>query len=129
MSDTAKPPIGSIGWCDLTVPKADKVRDFYREVVGWTATEIDMGGYSDYVMNHPTDGTPATGVCWARGVNADLPAVWLVYFIVASLDASLAQVRARGGSVLRAPTSSGGGMVAVVKDPAGAVCALYEAGA
>ena len=87
-----------------------------------------MGGYSDYVMNHPADGTAATGICWARGVNADLPPVWLVYFIVASLDASLAHVRARGGSVIREKTASGGGMVAVVRDPAGAVCALYEAG-
>jgi predicted enzyme related to lactoylglutathione lyase len=128
VSDVPKPPVGSIGWCDLTVPEAGTVRDFYRDVVGWTATEIDMGGYSDFVMNHPGDGTPSTGVCWARGVNADLPPVWLVYFIVASLDASVAQVRARGGAVLRGPTSSGGGMVAVVRDPAGAVCALYESG-
>ena len=128
MSESAKPPVGSIGWCDLTVPDADTVRDFYRDVVGWTATGFDMGGYSDYVMNHPADGTAATGICWARGVNADLPPVWLVYFIVASLDASLTQVLARGGSVIREKTASGGGMVAVVRDPAGAVCALYESG-
>ena len=50
MSDVSNPPIGSIGWCDLTVPDADGVRDFYRGVVGWTATECDMGGYSDYVV-------------------------------------------------------------------------------
>jgi predicted enzyme related to lactoylglutathione lyase len=128
MSDSEKPPVGSIGWCDLTVEDADVVRDFYRGVVGWTSTDVDMGGYADYSMNQPADGTATTGVCWARGVNADLPPVWLVYFIVASLDASLAQVRARGGEVLRAPKSSGAGRLAVVRDPAGAVCALYEVG-
>ena len=128
MSDTFKPPIGSLGWCDLTVPGADAVRDFYRDVVGWTATDVDMGGYADYVMSQPGDGPPATGVCWARGVNAGLPPVWLVYFVVASLDKSLAEARKRGGTVLREPRSSGGGSYAVVKDPAGAVCALYEAG-
>ena len=46
MSDASKPPVGSIGWCDLTVPGADAVRDFYRDVVGWTSTDTDMGGYA-----------------------------------------------------------------------------------
>jgi predicted enzyme related to lactoylglutathione lyase len=127
MSETTKPPVGSIGWCDLTVPQADTVRDFYRGVVGWTATDVDMGGYADYCMNQPYNGTATTGVCWARGVNADLPPVWLVYFVVASIDESLARVRAQGGTVLRAPAAGGGGRMAVIKDPAGAICALYEA--
>lgn len=26
--------VGQIGWIDLTVPGAESVRDFYREVVG-----------------------------------------------------------------------------------------------
>lgn len=128
MSDAFKPPIGSIGWCDLTVPGADSVRDFYRDVVGWTVTDVDMGDYSDYVMSLPGEGAPSTGVCWARGANAGLPSVWLVYFVVASVDKSLAEVRKRGGAVLREPALSGGGRFAVVRDPAGAVCALYENG-
>jgi predicted enzyme related to lactoylglutathione lyase len=127
MNEPAKPPVGSIGWCDLTVPHADDVRDFYRDVVGWTSSDVDMGGYADYCMNQPFNGTATTGVCWARGVNADLPAVWLVYFVVASMDKSLAQVRAAGGTVLRVPAEGGGGRMAVIKDPAGAICALYEA--
>jgi predicted enzyme related to lactoylglutathione lyase len=45
---------------------------------------------------------------------------------VASLDKSLAEARKRGGTVLREPRSSGGGRFAVVRDPAGAVCALYQ---
>ena len=128
MSDSEKPPVGSIGWCDLTVENADRVRDFYRDVVGWTSTDVDMGGYVDYCMSQPFNGTATTGVCWARGANAGLPAAWLVYFVVASLAESLARVREGGGTVLRAPTSSGAGRFAVVSDPAGAVCALYESG-
>jgi len=124
MSDVSA-AIGSIGWCDLTVPKADAVRDFYRDVVGWTSADHDMGGYADYVMSRP-DGEGTSGICWARGVNEGLPPVWLVYFVVASLDESLARVRARGGSVLREPGPGGSGRFAVVRDPAGAVCALYQ---
>jgi len=35
MSEQQKPEIGSLGWFDLTVPDAEKVRDFYSKVIGW----------------------------------------------------------------------------------------------
>jgi len=126
MSDEFHPPVGSIGWCDLTVPKADTVRDFYRDAIGWTVSEVDMGGYADYCMNQPAAGSPAAGVCWQRGVNEGLPPVWLVYFVVASLADSLIKVREHGGSVLRESVPGGQGRYAVVKDPSGAICALFE---
>ena len=78
-------------------------------------------------MGQPAAGAATAGICWARGANAGLPPVWLVYFIVASLDTSLAEVRKRGGTVLREPRASGEGRFAVIRDPAGAVCALYQA--
>jgi len=126
MADPYAPPPGSIGWCDLTVPDADRARDFYRDVIGWAPEELDMGGYADYVMTQPGPGTPTAGICWARGANEGLPPVWLVYFTVASLGESLARVRSAGGEVLREPAGSAGGRYAVVRDPAGAVCALFE---
>jgi uncharacterized protein len=129
MSDQGKPAVGTIGWVDLTVPDADRVRDFYREVVGWQASEIDMGGYSDYCMNQPGSGQSVAGVCWARGANAGVPAQWIIYLIVADLTASLARCRELGGEVLSDPRSAGGGRFAVVRDPAGAVAALYQADA
>ena len=55
METEAKHP-GEIVWCDLTIPHAETVRDFYRAVIGWTVTELDMGEYSDYCMNTPHDG-------------------------------------------------------------------------
>ncbi|MGH9367705.1 MAG: VOC family protein, partial [Thermoanaerobaculia bacterium] len=79
MSEQRRQPIGSIGWVDLTVENADAVRDFYRDVTGWTISPVDMGGYSDYCMNEPASGKSVAGVCHARGVNADLPAQWLIY--------------------------------------------------
>jgi len=119
--------IGSIGWIDLTVPDADRARDFYRDVVGAEISEVDMGGYSDYCL-HPPGGDPVAGVCHARGVNADLPPVWLVYFVVADLDAAMERVRAGGGEVVRGPNGDAGSQrIAVVRDPAGALSALYEA--
>lgn len=122
------PEVGSIGWFDLTVENADEVREFYRRVVGWTETPLDMGGYSDHCMNQPGDGKTVAGICHARGANQGLPAQWLIYIIVADLDESLKQVEEQGGKVLRGARDQGGqGRYAVIQDPAGAVAALYQA--
>jgi predicted enzyme related to lactoylglutathione lyase len=121
-----KPSVGTIAWCDLTVPDADKVRDFYRDVVGWTADPVEMGGYSDYCMLPTGADAPVAGVCHARGVSADLPPVWLLYVIVADLAHSVARVESGGGTVLRPPAPLTGGSFAVIRDPAGAVLALYQ---
>jgi len=121
-----QPEIGSMVWIDLTVPDAGGVRDFYADVVGWKPSKVDMGGYSDYSMNTPGSGTTITGVCHARGVNQDMPPVWMPYFTVADLDASIARCAEHGGEVVVAPRELGEGRFCVVKDPAGAVAALYQ---
>lgn len=121
-----KPPIGSIGWIDLTVPNADEVRDFYAQVTGWKPEPLDMGGYSDYVMNAP-DGEGKAGVCHARGGNASMPPQWIIYIVVEDLDASLARCAEMGGKVIVPVRSMGEARYCVIQDPAGAVAALYQA--
>ena len=116
---------GSIGWHDLTVSDAPGVRDFYAGVVGWAVQPVDMGEYADFTMTAGDE--PVAGVCHARGKNTGIPAQWLMYVVVADLDAALASVRSLNGEVLSEPRSGGGGMFAVIRDPAGAVCGLYQA--
>ena len=43
-----KASVGSIMWTDLTVENAERIRDFYSAVVGWTTSGVDMGGYNDF---------------------------------------------------------------------------------
>ncbi len=121
------PPVGTIGWLDLTVKDAGRLRDFYAAVVGWKPRAIDMGGYSDWSMEKPDDAEPAAGICSARGRNAGLPAQWLAYVAVASLKRSLTAAKRRRGKVLFGPRELMGGSFAVIRDPAGAVLALFEA--
>jgi predicted enzyme related to lactoylglutathione lyase len=128
MPRKTKPKIGSITWMDLTVKPAVKVRDFYQAVAGWKSSNVDMGGYSDFCMNQPADGTTVAGVCHARGENANLPSQWLIYINVANLKLSLAACRRRGGKIVCPPREMGGGRMAVIRDPAGAVAALFEPG-
>jgi len=127
MSDTPDSGPGTIGWVDLTVADADQLREFYEEVVGWRSAPVDMGGYHDHAMCDPSSGAPRAGVCHARGVNAGLPPVWLVYVNVEDLDVSLDRCRAGGGAVVHGPRTMGAhGRFAVIRDPAGAWLALFE---
>lgn len=120
--------VGKAGWMDLTVEDAPAVRDFYAAVVGWEPQPVSMGDYSDFNMALPESGEPVAGVCHARGSNAGLPPVWLVYWVVADLEASVEACRQGGGEVVAGPRGMGGqGRYAVLRDPAGAPFALYEA--
>ena len=75
----------------------------------------------------PELGSPTAGVCHARGVNADLPAQWLVYITVADIEASLAKCVELGGKAIREVRDLGEhGRYCVIQDPAGAVAALVQ---
>ncbi len=125
MSDKLK--TGSIGWIDLTVPNAEEVRDFYSAVVGWKPENVSMGSYNDFNMTNPETGEPNAGVCHKKGVNSSLPSVWMAYFIVADITESIKNVKALGGKVLVEPKNMGDqGKIAVIEDPSGAICSLYE---
>jgi hypothetical protein len=129
MSETPRSDTGRILWVDLTVPEASRVRDFYAAVVGWLPSPVNMDGYDDYNMVPPAADQPAAGICHARGANAGLPPQWLVYVTVDDVDRAAAACREHGGEVIAAPRTMGGGRFCVIRDPAGAVCALYAEGA
>lgn len=121
-----KNEVGNVAWFDLTVKDADKVKDFYKSVIGWQENPVDMGGYQDYSMQTPDSLTDVAGICHARGPNEGLPAQWLLYFKVADLKASIMAVTQAGGSVLTPVKNlSATSHFAIIKDPAGAVCAIY----
>ncbi|HEX5625257.1 MAG TPA: VOC family protein [Saprospiraceae bacterium] len=122
-----KAAVGSFIWADLTVPDAERIRDFYSAVVGFEHVSLDMGGYSDYCMNSPDDGQTKAGICHALKGNKDLPPVWLIYFHVADLDDSLKTLKEMGGEILSGPRAYGpGARYAIIRDPAGACCALFQ---
>ena len=121
----SRPSYGSIGWVDLTAPDAPQLRDFYEKVAGWSPRPLSMGKYEDYTMNTES-GEAVAGICHARGSNANLPPVWLIYIVVENLDAALQHCRDGGGEVVSPIRMAGGSRFAVIKDPAGAHAALWE---
>lgn len=121
------PTPGTMAWLDLSVPDAAAARDFYAGVVGWTAEPAPMDGYEDWTMSG-ADGEAAAGICYARGENAGLPPVWIPYFAVTDLDAAVSAATGAGGTVVAGPQRDGGSGYAVLRDPAGATFAVFQAG-
>lgn len=124
--------MGRISWLSLSVPDAPAVRDFYRQVVGWSVQDFEMADGSaahvDYIMLGD-DGSPAAGICHARGENQGLPPVWLIRLPVGDLAETLRLVEEEGGEVIRvARTEEGEVTKAVVQDPVGAYLELAEHG-
>jgi len=125
MSDASE--VGKIGWIDISVDDATGIRDFYSKVDGWKSEDVSMGDYSDYSMAMPGSGDVVTGICHARGSNADVKGGWLVYITVADVQASAAACTANGGKVILEPRGLARGQFCGIEDPSGATAALYQA--
>ena len=110
----------------MTVDDASRVKDFYCSVVGWSSSEQDMGSYSDYNINLPNSTNPIAGICHARGSSASLPAQWLAYVKVVSVEESAEKCEKLGGKVIDGPKRLGTMQFCVIQDPAGAVLALLS---
>jgi uncharacterized protein len=131
-SASPEPPeaVGRIAWLDLTVPpaSASATRDFYRAVICWSVQDVEMedgdGHYADFNMVG-RNGSPVAGICNARGVNAGMPPVWMIYLPVGDLGESIRRVTAGGGRVVRTVQRKDRGYAyAAIQDPVGAYLAL-----
>jgi predicted enzyme related to lactoylglutathione lyase len=120
--------VGEMAWLDLTVANATEVQGFYQKVIGWQAEETPVSDHHDYTMKNPVSGDAVSGICHAKGINADMPAAWLPYFLVANISDSIHAVSSQGGELITDIKLAGKDQYIVIKDPAGAVCALYQKG-
>ena len=121
-----KSKVGVIEWRDLTVDNAEQVKNFYSKVVGWNTSAASMGDYDDYNVNLPHSDETIAGICHARGSNAKIPAQWLMYVRVESVQDSVKQCIDLGGAIIDGPRKQFGGIFCVIQDPAGAILALLS---
>jgi len=117
--------IGKFLWADLTVPNATELKEFYKEVIGWTEHAIAMKdgeeAYEDFAMMADKD-TAVGGICNQRGVNVNIPPQWISYINVTNVEESLNKTLQLGGKVIHESKKKDGSYnFVILTDPIGAV--------
>jgi predicted enzyme related to lactoylglutathione lyase len=117
---------GTFGWNELGTRDTAKAKEFYSAVFGWGSDAQDMGAMGTYTTWKVGE-EMVGGMFDITGVVPDeVPAHWLVYFMVEDLDASLEKVKGGGGDVRNGPIEIPIGRFAVVADQFGAVFAVMQ---
>ncbi len=123
MSDSAH---GRFVWYDLMTTDATAAKAFYNQVIGW-GTKPWEGSDMPYTMW--TRGKEPIGGIMDLPEEADAagaPPHWLAYVAVTDVAATCGRATELGGTVLHAPMDiEGAGCFAILRDPQGAVIAVY----
>ncbi len=120
-------PRGRFCWYELMTTDPGAADDFYAAVAGW-GTEEWQGSDPPYTLwkNGPT---ALGGLMELPGeaAAAGVPPHWIAYVSTPDFDASLQEARATGAELVWGPRSLPGvGRFAGMRDPQGAMFALYE---
>ena len=113
---------GFVHWVDLH--SADLEPDLKAlAALGFTTEAMAMPTGTYHVLS-PNNATRGGAM---KGMNPDAPSMWLAWVEVASADAVLADIEARGGSIV-APAwdAEGVGRMVIARDPVGLVFGVIE---
>lgn len=114
---------GAFCWIELGTTDLASARSFYTKLFGWTLQESPE--YTVFVSG----GQPAAGGYLLRPDQRaeGVPPHWLLYVRVSDADVAAARAGQLGARI-RVPVfdAMGQGRMAVIKDPAGAVFAIWQ---
>ena len=122
----ATPPRGSFSWMELATSNYEAAFDFYSKLFGWQALHrMDMGPQGVYLI-FGSDGVQHGGIYKLNQERSSRP-YWLPYAEVASADSAATAATGAGGKVIVGPLEvPGGGRIAQVIDPSGAMFAVHS---
>lgn len=87
---------GAVGWVELAARDTARAAEFYRAVLGWEVSEMEMphGLYRLFAAG----GTQWGGLLGMTEEWGEMPAHWSIYWRVANVDAAVAKAKALGGT-------------------------------
>ncbi|MEM9387520.1 MAG: VOC family protein [Pseudomonadota bacterium] len=133
MSVVSQRRFGDFNWVDLSSPDYAASKAFYAGLFGWEAIDQPSppeGDHGPYAM-FELDGEVVAGLgeLPEEMVAAGAPVCWNAYVHVDDIDRVVAEVTARGASVVVPPSEVGEhGRLAYFADLEGAVIALWQSG-
>ena len=117
---------GTPCWTDVTSTDLPRAVEFYIALFGWdaeVAEEPEAGGYTMFKLEgkNVAAGSPPMG--------EGIPSHWTTYIASDDVDATAANVREAGGTVLVDPFDVfDAGRMTIAQDPTGATFGVWQAG-
>lgn len=111
---------GALAWNELASSDIDGSVSFYAGLFGWETRPFENSPQRYEVILNRGNGNGGI-----RPPSAGEPNYWLVYFATEDIDAGLARAEELGGTKLAGPLDIGIAKIGLVRDPQGAVFALY----
>ena len=115
---------GTIGWNEIVTSDKGGATEFYTQLFGWTASEMEMPGGATYTIFNQGEREVA-GCVVPPGVK-DVNPMWLAYVNVEDIDASVAKAKELGATILADRVDLPMGSFTVLTDPQGATFALWQ---
>lgn len=124
-------PSGRPTWMDLGTHDIAGAEEFYTSLFGWEFVDQgpDFGGYRMVKKGENLIGGAMSTLMGPDGPTGtpQFPTCWTIYLDVADIDAALAKVPGKGGTVMMPATTVGdAGRMALVQAPDGAVVGLWQ---
>ena len=113
---------GALTWNELHTTDLDGASAFYGALFGWTTEAMPTGDGPPYLVIS-NSGRSNGGI---TATQPGEPPNWVPYFAVSSVDDALSEANEGGGATLAGPIPMPQGRIAVLRDPQGAVFALWE---
>lgn len=116
---------GAPSWFELHTANHAASVAFYQEVVGLELLPVaDTDDFRYWTLRSPRTEGDLGGIMDSRAWVAPGEAAWSLYWEVADIDKTLAQVKGLGGTVGRGPDTTPWGLLAEAADPTGAAFKL-----
>ena len=128
MQETPEIKPGNFCWVELGTSDSDAAKNFYGPLFGWEFQDNQMSPEMIYTMVK-LDGKDVGGLykLMPDMVQQGIPPHWLSYIAVTNADEKVEKAKAEGATVMNGPFDvATAGRMAVIKDPTGAVFAVWE---
>ncbi len=117
-------------WVELGTSDASGARTFYTDLLGFSSDDVDLGASSTYTLLTLEDKSIAGLYTLSEDQKQQgISPHWLSYVLVEDVDASARRAKELGGTLSMGPFDVPNvGRMAMLRDPTGAVFALFQTG-
>ncbi|MEM7336788.1 MAG: VOC family protein, partial [Chloroflexota bacterium] len=111
-------------WTDLSTFDVRTAKQFYRDCFGWRFNSVGQGYLVCSAGQHPAAGLYRMPDFFQK---INMPSFWMSYIQVSNIDEIVQKAEQLGAKIEVQPQEApGGGLVALIRDPAGAGFTCYQ---